>query len=143
MKNVPSDPFADLPDASVELYSYSNQIRPSVHYTVEVAGGKATVIPTKEHQVCAFGCDDPVAVKVTYNADFIDKAEILPKSKDWRYVTSREAVTVGTAPAPTNNAKIAEIKEAIAQGRFKINPEAIADRLLDTAREMISKHRQA
>ena len=98
MKNVPSDPFADLPDASVELYSYSNQIRPSVHYTVEVAGGKATVIPTKEHQVCAFGCDDPVAVKVTYNADFIDKAEILPKSKDWRYVTSREAVTVVMSP---------------------------------------------
>ena len=58
-------------------------------------------------------------------------------------LSSREAVTVGTAPAPTNNAKIAEIKEAIAQGRFKINPEAIADRLLDTAREMISKHRQA
>ena len=98
IKNEPSDPFGDLPDASVELYSYSNQIRPSVHYTVEVAGGKATVIPTKEHQVCAFGCDGPVAVKVTYNADFIDKAEILPKSKDWRYVTSREAVTVVMSP---------------------------------------------
>ncbi len=98
IKNEPSDPFGDLPDASVELYSYSNQIRPSVHYTVEVAGGKATVIPTKEHQVCAFGCDGPVAVKVTYNADFIDKAEILPKSKDWRYVASREAVTVVMSP---------------------------------------------
>lgn len=58
-------------------------------------------------------------------------------------LSSRESVAVGSAPAPTNNAKIAEIKEAIAQGRFKINPEAIADRLLDTAREMISKHRQA
>ena len=31
-------------------------------------------------------------------------------------LSSRESVAVGSAPAPTNNAKIAEIKEAIAQG---------------------------
>ena len=97
-KVEPSDPFEDLPEASVELYSYSNQIRPSVYYTVEIAGEKATVIPTSEHHVCTFGCDGPVAVKVTCNADFISTAEILPKSKDWRYVASRESVTVVMSP---------------------------------------------
>lgn len=40
--------------------------------------------------------------------------------------------------APVNSTRIQEIKEAIAQGKFKINPEAIADRLLDTARDLVS-----
>ncbi|MFV0371266.1 MAG: flagellar biosynthesis anti-sigma factor FlgM [Azonexus sp.] len=58
-------------------------------------------------------------------------------------LSSRESAALDLTNPPVNGSKIAEIKEAIAQGRFKINPEAIADRLLDTAREMISKQRQA
>ena len=34
-------------------------------------------------------------------------------------------------------AKVAEIKQAIAEGRFQINPDVIADRLLETVREMV------
>lgn len=34
-------------------------------------------------------------------------------------------------------AKVAEIKQAISEGRFKVNPEVVADRLLDTVRELI------
>ncbi len=45
--------------------------------------------------------------------------------------------------SPVNSAKVQEIKEAIAQGRFKINPEAIASNLLETARELINKQRTA
>lgn len=46
--------------------------------------------------------------------------------------------------APVNSARIQEIKDAIAQGRFKINPEAIAGRLIDTARDLVSaQQRQA
>jgi negative regulator of flagellin synthesis FlgM len=44
---------------------------------------------------------------------------------------------------PVNAARIQEIKEAISQGKFKINPEAIADRLLDSARDLINSQRQA
>lgn len=44
---------------------------------------------------------------------------------------------------PVNAARIQEIKEAIAQGKFKINPEAIAERLIDTARELVSNQRRA
>ncbi len=42
----------------------------------------------------------------------------------------------GEAP-PVNSARIQEIKQAIAEGRFKINPEAIADRLIESARDLI------
>lgn len=44
---------------------------------------------------------------------------------------------------PVNSARIQEIKEAISQGRFKINPEAIAGHLLDTARDLVNRQRRA
>lgn len=57
--------------------------------------------------------------------------------------------TASTAPLdspqepPVNAAKIQEIKDAIAQGRFEINPEAIADGLLETARDLVNSQRKA
>ena len=33
--------------------------------------------------------------------------------------------------------RVQEIKQAISDGSFKVNPEAVADRLLETARELI------
>ncbi len=44
---------------------------------------------------------------------------------------------------PVNSARIQEIKEAISQGRFKINPEAIADGLVNTARDLLNSQRKA
>lgn len=44
---------------------------------------------------------------------------------------------------PVNSAKVQEIKEAIAQGRFKINPEAIAGSLIETARGLLISQRKA
>jgi len=44
--------------------------------------------------------------------------------------------------ALVNSARIQEIKQAISEGRFQINPEAIADRLIETARDLVGK-RQA
>jgi len=45
--------------------------------------------------------------------------------------------------APIDGARIAEIKQAIAEGRFQINAEAIADGLLDTARDLLQSQRKA
>lgn len=40
-----------------------------------------------------------------------------------------------------NTAKVAEIKQAISEGRFKVNADAVADRLLETVRDLIqNKH---
>lgn len=47
------------------------------------------------------------------------------------------------ATPPVNSARIQEIKDAIAQGRFKINPEAIADGLIESARDLINHQRKA
>jgi negative regulator of flagellin synthesis FlgM len=38
-------------------------------------------------------------------------------------------------------ARVAEIKQAIAEGRFKVNPDVVADRLLQTVRELIRSYR--
>ena len=39
---------------------------------------------------------------------------------------------------PVNSARISEIKQAIADGKFKINPEAIANRLIETAQDLLN-----
>ncbi|MDO9244440.1 MAG: flagellar biosynthesis anti-sigma factor FlgM, partial [Rhodocyclaceae bacterium] len=44
---------------------------------------------------------------------------------------------------PVNAERVAEIKAAIAEGRFQINPERIADGLLTSVREMLGRPSQA
>lgn len=47
-----------------------------------------------------------------------------------------------TSDAPVvDAARVTEIKQAISEGRFQINPERIADGLLDSVREMLSRQR--
>ena len=55
---------------------------------------------------------------------------------------SAELATSESQP-PLDAAKIQEIKQAIAEGRFTINTSAIADRLIASAREMVNSRRQA
>ena len=46
--------------------------------------------------------------------------------------------TIASTPA-FNAERVAEIKQAIAEGRFKVNPERIADGLLENVRQMLSE----
>lgn len=39
--------------------------------------------------------------------------------------------------AVIDTARVQEIKQAISEGNFKVNPEVVADRLLETVRELI------
>ena len=54
---------------------------------------------------------------------------------------SNTAATLLTAPAsPEFDAqKVASISKAIADGTFKVNPEAIADKLISNAQELLTK----
>lgn len=61
-----------------------------------------------------------------------------------------DSVAIGAAAtlaaggdAPVDAARVQAIRQAISEGRFQINPEAIADRLLESARELIESQRQA
>lgn len=38
--------------------------------------------------------------------------------------------------------RVAEIRQAIAEGRFQVNPERIADGLVDSVREMLSQRQR-
>jgi negative regulator of flagellin synthesis FlgM len=40
-----------------------------------------------------------------------------------------------------DTARVSEIKQAIAEGRFKVNPDVVADRLLKTVQELIGTYR--
>jgi negative regulator of flagellin synthesis FlgM len=50
-----------------------------------------------------------------------------------------EARLGGTQVVDT--ARVSEIKQAIADGQFKVNPEVVADRLLATVKELIAAYR--
>lgn len=45
----------------------------------------------------------------------------------------------GAGEAPVDAQRVAEIKQAIAEGRFQINPERIADGLLASVHEMLGR----
>ena len=52
---------------------------------------------------------------------------------------SARLLETGAADAPVNAQRGAEIKQAIAEGRFQINPERIADGLLASVRDMLGQ----
>lgn len=49
----------------------------------------------------------------------------------------------GDAEPPVNSVRVAEIRQAIAEGRFTIDTGAIADSLITTARELVAAQRKA
>lgn len=57
--------------------------------------------------------------------------------------TASAQLSKSGSDAPIDSARIAEIKAAIAEGRFKINAGAIADGLIDTARSLLQSQRKA
>lgn len=64
--------------------------------------------------------------------------------------TAQEAVSLSslagslqkTDAPPVNSARIQEIKQAISEGRFQINANAIADRLIESARSLVNSKNQ-
>jgi negative regulator of flagellin synthesis FlgM len=51
-----------------------------------------------------------------------------------------QEATAALADTPVADAaRVAEIKQAISQGRFQVNPERVADGLLESVRQMLAR----
>lgn len=61
-----------------------------------------------------------------------ERVQLSPLSTQLQAIESSMADT-----AVVDSARVAEIRNAIAEGRFKVNPDAVADHLLQTARELL------
>ena len=56
--------------------------------------------------------------------------------------TYLQAIEKGFADTPVvDSARVAEIKQAIASGHFKVDADKVADRLLQTVQELILAHK--
>lgn len=53
---------------------------------------------------------------------------------------SGQSSELGAAGAPFNAEKVAEIKEAISKGEFKVNAEAVASKVIESARELLGQN---
>lgn len=54
-------------------------------------------------------------------------------------VVSTTLHTIADTQPAFNSTKVAEIRQAISEGRFQINPERIADGLISSVREMLAR----
>ncbi len=60
------------------------------------------------------------------------------------FTPNTQELQKAVASAPVVNVdRVKEIKQAIAEGRFKIDPEKIADSLLDNVKQMLGNRSQA
>lgn len=78
------------------------------------------------------------------------KAKPTAGSRPQASATPQDSVAIGQAAslaaggeAPVDAAKVQQIRQAISEGRFQINPGAIADRLIESAKELIQAQRTA
>ena len=56
--------------------------------------------------------------------------------------SASSSLSAGNTPS-VNAARVQEIRQALSEGRFQINPSAIADRLISSARELTQNNRVA
>lgn len=57
-------------------------------------------------------------------------------------VVSASLHSVGSSEGAFNTQKVAEIRQAISEGRFQINPERIAEGLINSVRDMLDQSRR-
>ncbi|WP_334120527.1 flagellar biosynthesis anti-sigma factor FlgM [Limnobacter sp.] len=62
-----------------------------------------------------------------------------PSSEGAVTTLSGQSSALSAAGAPFNAEKVAEIKEAISNGEFKVNAEAVAAKVIESARELLGQ----
>ena len=69
--------------------------------------------------------------KATPTATSVDSVSISDTSRSL-------ATSTKSTEAPFDATRVAAIKDAIAAGHFKVNPEAVADKVLDSASQLLT-----
>lgn len=100
------------------------KIDSSISKTVATPGGESKVVRNK-------------GAKTPENATAGSAAEVKLTSS-----SQLQALSGGTGESqPMDSAKVEAIKQAIAEGRFTINPEKIADGLLSSVKELLTNQK--
>lgn len=97
---------------------------------IDSSAGKLTATPNSESKVPRGNIAQPAATK--------------PENRDEVQLTSSsqlQAMGGLNDSAPMDSAKVEAIKQAISEGRFKINPEMIADRLLSSVKDLLASQK--
>ena len=77
-------------------------------------------------------------VDITPNTSQENSVHLSPNAAKLQTIDSSSA-----SGSIVTTARVQEIKQAISEGNFQINPEAVADRLLETAKELIQSKKGA
>lgn len=72
------------------------------------------------------------------NTDQENNVHLSPNAAKLQNIDSNSA-----SGSIVNTARVQEIKQAISEGNFQINPEVVADRLLETVKELIQSKKGA
>ena len=64
------------------------------------------------------------------------KVDLSPRSAQIKQIASH-------AQAPVDRSKVEQLKQAISECKFKVNPEKIADSLISDVQQMLANNRQA
>lgn len=98
---------------------------------IDSSAGKLTATPNNESKVPRGNVAQPAAAK--------------PESRDEVQLTSSSQLQamggLNDSTPPMDSAKVEAIKQAISEGRFKINPEMIADRLLSSVKDLLASQK--
>ena len=91
----------------------------------------ATTVGTEERTRTEKRQDNPSAVQAR------GEVQISPLSTQLKEIeASLESTEV------VDSERVAEVKRAIAEGRFEVNAEKVADRLIEATRERLQAHKQ-
>ncbi|MFA5243507.1 MAG: flagellar biosynthesis anti-sigma factor FlgM [Sulfuricella sp.] len=98
---------------------------------IDSSTSKTVATPSGEHKVVR---DKPATTPESATAGSATEVKLTSSSQ-------LQALGGSGESQPMDTAKVEAIKQAISEGRFKINPEKIADGLLNSVKELLTDPR--
>ena len=104
---------------------------------LKIDNSAKSVSPPKVNQTSPKrGSDDAVKTRPTESQEPVNKVDMATLSSQLQALeSSLENVQV------VDTARVEAIKQAISEGRFRVNPDVVADRLLAAVKELVLHHK--